>query len=167
MDLTVSERVLIAIKAFGLMGEPSVTLGDLIEALLISEDILDQQSFTITYEDWSGLTAPAIEGSLEILEKMALVKREKGGFVLTERGEVFLSSKLSSLEALTFLRVLLEVIKLSRPRRRLYSLLVAYRAVREMNKVFKELEQGEDLEDAYKNYKRRIKEEIMSTKLSA
>ncbi len=126
LDLTVSERILIVLKAFAIAGRSMVTESDVFETLVISEDLLGNPSFSISYMGSSTPTAPVIEGSLDMLEKMALIERGNEGYVLTRRGEIFLSSKLSNIEALNFLRIAIEVAKLSDSRRRLYSLIAAY-----------------------------------------
>jgi len=164
MDLTVSERVLIVIKAFGLIGKEFVELPDIIETLLISEDLLGQHSLSINYITNGEMTVPTVEGSIEILEKMAFVQKKNNGYELTERGEIILSSKLSNIKALNFLKTALEIAKLPRSRRKLYSLIVIYNTEFGQKGMKSERRINKALIDAYNNYKKKVKKVLIENK---
>jgi len=161
LDLTVSERILIVLKAFALAGRSMVTEADVFETLVISEDLIGNHSFMISYLESNSPTAPIIEGSLDMLEKMALIKRGDEGYILTKRGEIFLSSKLSSIEALNFLKITIEVAKLSDSRRRLYSLIVAYTRSPPTNDHEK-IKLIETMKKTYSKFKKDIKRTLLA-----
>ncbi|MGQ4891723.1 MAG: hypothetical protein ACP6IP_04445 [Candidatus Njordarchaeia archaeon] len=124
-NVTVSELLLIIIKAFGFTETPCVRKNDIVDTYVLVRDMLDEEKLNIENISSQEIEIPEVDGALALLSKIGFISKERCGYALDDKGEVFLSDRLSSQEKIDLLKICIDLAKLSSTKRHLFALLLA------------------------------------------
>jgi len=125
LDLTISEEILIIVKSYGLVGKSSVKKSEITDSYILLQDIFYDKIERIDKITPREIEVQIVDGTITMLKKIGLLDKLEAGYILTKKGDIFITNKLSSNDALSYLRASLEIASLPEIQRHLYALLVA------------------------------------------
>ena len=125
VNTTVSELLLIILKAFGFTESSCVRKNDIVDSYILVCDMIGKDDLNIENVSSQEIEIPEVDGALILLSKIGFISKEKCGYILDEKGEVFLSDRLSSQEKIDLLKISIDIAKLSATKRHLFALLLA------------------------------------------
>ncbi len=157
-ETTFSEKLLIIIKAFGLNQKSCVNPREITDAYILLNDLLGENINDVEIISSREIVIPVIDGALALLSKIGFISRNKCGFALEEKGEVFLSGRLSSKEKIDILKMCVNIAKLPETKRHLYALLIILKNKRSLGIPRDNLDK---LEEAYYKLKTSIKKNLL------
>ncbi len=163
MDLTISEKILIIIKSFGIIGRELVKKSEITDAYILLQDVFFDSIDKIDRINPREIEIQIVDGTITMLKKIGLLEKNINGYILTKKGDIFITNKLSSSDSINYLKASLEIASLPEIQRHLFALLVALKHDKALKAQQKT---AEHLEKSYQSLKNELKNKTLKSMLN-